>query len=330
MEKLIFKYLSGKADEEETKKIRQWILESEENTRFFAKIKNIYVVASMKDDKASDEDSSLFIAKLRRHELRKKIMRMAARGAAAIILFLIVLAVYQHQQDSFRKEMSYVSSQQIAYNQYFTPSGVKGKIILPDSTVVWLNSSSSISYPSKFIGKTKNINFDGEGYFEVKKDPDHPMKITLDNGMSLYVKGTSFNLSSYENDNSVSILLLSGKVSLMNRDSKEFFDIEPNQKISIDKKSNKISVVTPEDVMPTVGWKKGWLIFEETEMPEIIKKMKRWYGVDIIVKDSSIMTKTLTAKFREESLSQVLEMMHRISLINYSLKDSTAILNSYN
>ncbi len=321
MEKLIYKYLSGHADRDERMRVRKWILESDENMRFFAKIKNLYVIAQMPEEKSTEEESDNFILKARTSDKKRVFRRFLYLSSAAIIILAVTISLFQNQIIKYRTELSFIASQQISVHQNSTPYGVKGKVILPDSSVVWLNSGSEIVYPSKFSGQTRDVIFNGEGYFEVKKNQDFPMKISLESGLSLYVRGTSFNLSAYENDNSVSILLLSGNVSLMDNTNKEFVKIEPNQKIFINKKTNKISFENPEDIQPTVGWKKGWLIFEESTMPEIIKKLERWYGVNIIVNDSTVMQKTLTAKFREESLSQVLDLMHRISLVNYSIKD---------
>jgi len=329
MEKLIYKYLSGKANAEEVKRVREWILESEENMHFFAKIKNLYVISTIKEIDASEKDTEMFMNRIHKNEQRTRLVRIFRMSAAVAILFVFSFAVYQIGIKGYREELIFIKSQQIVQNHYYTPCGVKGKVVLPDSTVVWLNSSSAISYPSKFSGNFREVSFIGEGYFEVKKNPDRPMKILLNNGMTVSVKGTTFNLSAYENDKTVSLFLLSGHVSILNDKSKELLKVEPNQKISIDRMTNKISVLTPDDIMPTVGWKKGWLVFDEAEMQEIIKKVERWYGVRVVVLDSSIMSKTLTAKFREESISQVLGMMHQISLINYSLKDSTATLYSF-
>ena len=144
----------------------------------------------------------------------------AAISSAAVLILFISITLFQNQIDKYKSELSFIKSQKIAYHENSTPYGVKGKVILPDSSVVWLNSGSSILYPSNFFGETRDVSFKGEGYFEVKKNSDYPMKISLDSGLSLCVRGTSFNLSAYDNDNSISILLLSGNVSLMNKKSK--------------------------------------------------------------------------------------------------------------
>ncbi|MDP3435762.1 MAG: FecR family protein [Bacteroidales bacterium] len=341
MEKLIIKYLTGETTVEEAKMVREWALESEENMEIFVKEKNLRVATMMPDVEASDSEADAFVDLLREHDRKKPannsnpnkiriwVTAAASVAAVALIVLSVSLSVFSAKNRDLKEELAFITTQQLSYHQNSTPYGVKGKVVLPDSSVVYLNSGSSIYYPSKFHGENREVDFTGEGYFEVRENSAFPMKISLSNGMSVYVKGTTFNLSSYENDRSLSLLLLSGKVSLLDNNSNEIVKLLPKEKLLLDKTTSKISVIRPQDIVPTVGWKKGWLVFDETTMPEILKKLERWYGVNVVVNDSTIMTKTLTAKFREESLSQVLELMHRISLIDYTLKDSTAFLKSY-
>ena len=345
MEKLIIKYLAGEATEEEVKKIREWTLESDKNMEVFAKAKDLHVAVMMPDVLASDSEADGFINLLReknnlpvnnipvnnfkQNKLRIWFVTVSSVAAVLLIFLSASLMVFSSKNNMLNKELAFVATQQLSYHENSTPYGVKGKVTLPDSSVVYLNSGSSINYPSKFLGETRDVSFTGEGYFEVRENSDFPMKISLKNGMSVYVKGTIFNLSSYENDKSLSLLLLSGSVSMLDNKNNELVKLLPKQKLLLDKTTSKISVSLTEDIEPTVGWKKGWLIFDETTMPEILKKLERWYGVSVVVRDSSVMSKILTAKFREESLSQVLELMHRISLIDYTLKDSTVFLKPY-
>lgn len=341
MEKLIIKYFAGEVTAEEAKRVREWALESDENMEIFVKEKNLRVVTMMPDVEASDSEADAFISLLREHDkklqinitkpnyLRGWFIAAASVAAVALIILSVSLSVFNNKNKNLNNQLAFIASQQLSYHENSTPYGVKGKVILPDSSVVYLNSGSSIYYPSKFLGENREVEFSGEGYFEVKENSAFPMKISLKNGMSVYVKGTTFNLSSYENDKSLSLLLLSGSVSMLDSKSNELVKLLPKQKLLLDKTTSKISIIRPEDIQPTVGWKKGWLIFDETSMPDILKRLERWYGVNVVIRDSSVMTKTLTAKFREESLSQVLELMHRISLIDYTLKDSTVFLKEY-
>ncbi len=339
MEKLIQKYISGKATRQEKERVREWTLESEENMKIFIKLKNLNVTLMTPNKTATDQEADAFINSLRKYDPKNRKQKRniyksflyAVSGAAAIAIIALILSInsYQDQNRSLNQQLEFISQQHISYHENSTPYGVKGKVTLPDSSVVWLNSGSSIHYPSKFHGESRDIDFSGEGYFEVKPNADFPMRITLKNGMSVFVKGTSFNLSSYDNDKSVSLLLISGKVSVLDKEKREFATLNPNDKLMLDKETNRYRLIRPQDHEPTVGWKKGWLIFDESPMPEIIKKLERWYGVNINVVDKEVLGKTLTAKFREESLSQVLELMHKISLIDYTLKDSTATLSTF-
>ena len=348
MEKLIYKYLSGTATKEEKRVVTEWTNESEENMKIFVRFKNLYVATMMPHERAAESEADIFIEHIKsldskmtskakdikisetsNNRFKIYFFALSSVAAAAVIALILTISSLRERSERLDLELGFILSQQISYHENSTPYGVKGKVTLPDSSVVWLNSGSSIYYPSKFHGSLREVVFEGEGFFEIKGNSDFPMKISLSNGMSVYVKGTTFNLSSYKEDNSLSLLLLSGSVSMLDNNSTEFVTLKPDQKLLLDKSTNKLSLIRPEDIEPTVGWKNGWLIFDETPMPEIIKKLERWYGVNIIVREQSVLSKTLTAKFREESLSQVMELMHRISLVNYTQKDSTVWLDDF-
>lgn len=333
MEKLINRYLAGEASQKEVEELIEWAGKSEENMARIAKIKILRTNVLMPERRAGADEADSFVRELRRRSKTKRKLQInrwvyASVAAASIILFVYIFKIID-DRERLESEISFILSQEQSIYENSTPLGVKGKIVLPDSTIVWMNSGSTIRYPSKFRGNTREITFTGEGYFEVKKNPERPMSIQLDNGLKVSVTGTKFNLTSYLNDNTISLLLVEGSVSLYDSRKMHLYELKPDQKISYSKVDSKISIVNPEDQQPITGWKNGWLIFEDTPMVEIIKKLERWYGVKIIVMDSSVLKKNLTAKFREESLSQVLELMHRISLINYTLKDSTVFISPF-
>ena len=338
MEKLIIKYLTGEATTEEAKRVREWALESDDNMEIFVKEKNLRVATMMPDVEASDSEADAFISLLREHDkklqsnitkpnnLRGWFIAVASVAAVALIILSVSLSVFSNKNKNLNNQLVFIASQQLSYHENSTPYGVKGKVILPDSSVVYLNSGSSIYYPAKFLGENREVDFSGEGYFEVRENSAFPMKISLKNGMSVYVKGTTFNLSSYENDKSLSLLLISGSVSMLDSKSNELVKLLPKQKLLLDKRTSKISIIRPEDIQPTVGWKKGWLIFDETSMPDIIKRLERWYGVNFVAKDPELLKYNFTANFKSESITQVLELLKITSNISYSIKDNNVTL----
>ncbi len=339
MDKIIIKYLSGTASEQEKELLLRWLEESDKNAKFFADLKHVWTLSKMKtepfsdkkNEPLSDKEVANFMKKIRR-EKRKQYLPSwwIAAAAAAIILVSSLFIGMQRKIESYKEDISYMLTQAGPHYEYSTPYGVKGKVYLPDGSVVWLNSGSKISFPGKFIGKTRELDFSGEGYFDVIPDTQKPMNVKLRSGLTIKVVGTKFNLSSYDNDKEVSLLLLSGKVNINNADGKKIYSVQPNEKVIINLIDNKLSSNIPQEITSTIGWKNGWLIFDEAPLEDVFKKLERWYGQKIIVEDESVYSKKLTAKFHEESISQVLELMNQITLINYKIVDSTAYISKFN
>ena len=336
MEKEIIKYLEGRASEQERQKLAEWVALSEENRAKFASAKEIhsYAQAQLLSQKGDNVDIKsnfeAFKKIVQREDKKYQFWKKLVPYAASAVLILAISLVSYNKLDRYKSQLNFISKQGLTSLEYFTPTGVKSKIVLPDSSVVWLNSASKISLPSKFTGDIREVDFEGEGYFEVKKDSAFPMVIRLKDGMNVVVKGTKFNLSAYSDDSDISLLLLSGKVSLETTGGKEIAGLIPNQKIFVDRLSRKIKRDSTPDTLTTTGWKKGYLIFEDCSMSEVIKKIERWYGVKIRVADAKILDKNFTATFKDESISRVLDLMERVSLVRYSLNDSIVSLYSYN
>lgn len=157
------------------------------------------------------------------------------------------------------------------------------------------------------------------------------MVIHLNKEVTVVVKGTQFNLSSYKDDKDISALLLSGEITIIKTSyqQKEEIHIKPNEKIVISHNNRLVDLTKPKEFTPIIGWKEGWLIFDETPMVEVLKKLERWHGIHFDVRNPEILNQRFTARFKEESISQILEMMNNVALLSYELHDTTAILRKY-
>lgn len=311
----------------ERKMVLGWINESDENRKIFINVKNLWVLANLPEQKSSDEDAACFAKSLQR---RGRYRKFLWSGIAASILVVAGFFIYS-LIGNYRSQIHFLENQGVAMLEYKTNKGIKGEVILPDGSKVRLNSDSYIRCPSKFGATSRNVMFSGEGYFEVVKNPKVPMVISLGEGISIKVTGTTFNLSSYKNDKDISALLLTGKITILRKEKNRVqeFNVKPNELASVQKGCGIVGVVLPKETFPTLAWKDGWLVFDETPMSEVIKKLERWHGVTFIVKDPELLNKRFTGKFKEESISQILEMMERVSLAKYVLKDSVVTLSNF-
>jgi Fe2+-dicitrate sensor, membrane component len=325
--KIIIRYISGKANDVERKEVLDWIESDEENRKTFNRLKNLWVISNLPQGKASVEDVRSFSQKLRKRKIKQYV---AWGGVAASILVVAVLFI-TNQFRYYQSQVAMLRVQELPQFEFKTNRGIKGMVTLPDGSKVWLNSDSYIKCPSKFEGRTRVVEFSGEGYFEVVKNAKVPMVINLGNSISVKVKGTTFNLSSYKDDKDISALLLTGAITIVRHDRlfDREFHVKPNEKVFIQKESNSIDLTEPKETFSTLGWKDGWLVFDETPMQDVIKKLERWHGVSFIVNDPAILNQRFTGRFKEESISQILEMMNQISLVRYEIKDSVVTLKKY-
>lgn len=326
--KSIIRYIEGKATEDEQLLVLDWIESSDENRRAFNKVKNLWALANLPKTKAAADDVRRFSHSLR---MRKRRQLLLWSGIAASILIVSVF-FFSNRIDSLYSKLAYINSQEFPVFEFKTNKGIKGMVTLPDGSKVWLNSDSYIKCPSKFEGGTRKVEFSGEGYFEVVKNAKVPMVINLGNNLSLHVKGTTFNLSSYKNDGNVTALLLSGAITFVRHHtfSDKEISIKPNEKIVLNKVDEKDIVLdAPKDTFKDLAWKDGWLVFDEAPMQEVLKKLERWHGVTFNINDPAILSQKFTGRFKEESISQILEMMNKISLLDYDIKGSVITLKHY-
>jgi ferric-dicitrate binding protein FerR (iron transport regulator) len=327
MEKLIYKYLNNRASLSEKRKLLEWLKESEENKLKFSRIKNLYAIASMGEEEESFADMSFLKSFIEKKEKSinsiKRIAVSAAAAAAVIFVFVLGFQTGNHMD----KPVNIIADGPVNM-EFSTPYGVKGKILLPDSSVVWLNSGSKICFPSKFTGKSRNITFYGEAYFDVKKDSLFPMKINTPHNLSVVVTGTSFNLHSYREDTFFSLYLSKGSVNIQDKKGNVIHRLKEDESIEYNFRAKEMRTKKTPEPFPIVGWKNGWLIFDEDSMQSVFKKMERWYGVTFRISEHFNFNNKLTAKFREESVSQVLDLMKKISLVDYSIKDTIIFIKN--
>jgi len=332
---LLIKFIEGKAALEEQEQVLAWINKEEENRKYFLGLKNLYVISSLPSEVADKKEFFRFKKVFLKGSERNNSFHFSLLRIAASFLLIGAIALNFYQYFSGREEKSntlYNSLKTRKMNtlSFYTNKGVKGVVTLPDSSVVWLNSDTRLTYPEKFTGKFREVEISGEGYFEVKSNPDTAMIVTTCKGLKIEVLGTKFLIRSYEEDNEAQATLFSGSIKLTSpkgRYSKDYVKkLKPLESVIIDNNVS-IRVIQKADTLKSIAWKNGKLIFEETPIEEVLKKLERWHGTEFIVKDKSIMSCKITAQFQSESIVQIMEVIKYCSPIDYKIKDKQIILS---
>ena len=220
---------------------------------------------------------------------------------AALIIFVLSTSV-----SSYYIFTNNNSNSRLATCETFVPLGSQVKIILPDGSVAWLNSGSTLKYNNLFGKKDREILLTGEGYFEVTKDKNKPFLVHTNN-IEIKVLGTIFNVRSYYDDPTVEVNLLEGKVNVktMNDNSAKTLTLLPNEKM-IYNKDNGTMASYKADAAKSAQWTIGKLCFVDASLEDIAKDLERKYDVQI---------KFETKKIKKEIFSGSLNLNQSLNMI---------------
>ncbi|WP_186756442.1 FecR family protein [Echinicola salinicaeni] len=202
-------------------------------------------------------------------------------------------------------------------------NGEKISFKLPDQTIVWLNSGSSLRYPESFDSTARLVELKGEGFFEVAENAEQPFQVLTD-GLLTTALGTSFNING-EIPGKVKIALLTGKVSIQSQNDSLSYLLKPGWALDYEKDSKKTEIMT-FDLETEIGWKSGKLIFNNNSFKEVIVKLKKWYGVDFEIVRGPAEDWQLNGKFENQTLENVLKSMANIEDFTYQFNNRTVVL----
>ncbi len=209
---------------------------------------------------------------------------------------------------------------------YIVSSGIQNmqSVILSDGTVVKLGPGSKLTYPSKFVGKNREITLDGQAFFDINKDPAHPF-IVHTNSMDVEALGTAFELFAYDIETRSEVILLNGMVRveliLPNSDKRKDLILRPNDKIEYNMSVNRVTHYTVNADSYTSWRKRGMLTFENEKLSMIIPRLEQWYGRKIICEKEILDTYKFTFKVKDEPLERILYMMRESSPVRYLQSD---------
>lgn len=221
------------------------------------------------------------------------------------------------------------------YNKINTPRGGQYEVHLPDGTKVWLNAESSIKFSTALatMGERK-IELVGEAYFEVAKDKKRPFKVKATSGsgaeQEVEVLGTHFNISSYSNEPMIETTLLEGAVRATRLGNsagsslvKKSALLIPGEQLRLSDHAFNVKKVDVDDV---VAWKTGYFIFENDNLDGILKKIARWYDVDISYDGHLNSYKVVGAVSRTSSITEVLQILEQTDKFKFKLEGRRVIV----
>jgi ferric-dicitrate binding protein FerR (iron transport regulator) len=199
------------------------------------------------------------------------------------------------------------------YNELSTAKGEQFQIVLADGTRVWLNSGTKLRFPQHFDGQgNRQVYLEGEAYFEVAHNAQKPFIVKSDD-QQVEVLGTHFNINNYPEDSGMKTTLLEGSVRI----NKQTL-LKPNQQAVSSTSGVRVYDVVAQDY---IDWKSGIFTFKNENIVAVMRKLARWYDVDVAFQSDEIFDRTFTGNIsRREYVSKVLYILEQSSDLKFTLQ----------
>lgn len=252
--------------------------------------------------------------KLKSHTRRLTLTRTFSAAAAVLLLCLSTWTVYLYMQPVSIETVSTLAETRTVH--------------LPDGSTVTLNHYSSISYPEKFKSGNREVELNGEAYFEVSKDKKHPFIVQTEM-IDVQVLGTHFNVDAYLDNPDVRTTLLTGSVAVSNKNNSVRMVLKPNEIAIYNKVEQKLTRKALENAKDEISWRHGEFIFDDLPLQEIVRELSNSFGTSIRISDTALQDYRITARFRNgEDLKTILSVLHNAGYFDYSQNDKQIIITA--
>lgn len=305
-EELLIDFLSGDISSENQQQLSDLLNSNNElKVRFdeMLKLHAISMVPAIESGKQANYATLIGRIKSTPTTNRSDSRFSSVRNIAASFVFIISLSlalIYGY------RDLTTPSDTAFSY-ETFSPKGSQTKIILPDSTIVWLNSASTLKYNRAYGKKNREVTLVGEGYFEVTSLAKRPFVVHT-GGLSVNVLGTVFNVRAYNEDDNVTVNLMKGSVNLKipGSGNDQLHTMKPNDQLVFNKLTRKIEL-SQTDASRSALWTTGRLSFVDATFDQISRDLERKYDVTIQIADNTIKSEVFSGSIDMNlSLKEVL------------------------
>jgi len=211
----------------------------------------------------------------------------------------------------------------LVYHTLKIPRGGKYVVRLDDGSMVYLNSSSTLRYPSRFAPGERRVYLSGEAYFEVSCDPARPFHVEVGQ-LDIRVYGTSFNVTTRKRDR-IQALLVSGKIGLTLPDGKEV-QLSPSQLADYDESINRLTL-KQVNLRSHVAWRDGWSVFEGEPLEEVLNELSLWYDVDIVYLARGVREQLVYGEMKHcDDIRAILEALSKNVKVHFKIDGKNVIV----
>lgn len=327
---LIAEYLSGNLEPARKAELEDWVNESDENRRYFMRCEEIWFSAVSEEELGKYDADKAFEAFRRKVEVAGKRTARVGTGrrwrtvlryaAAVAVLCLVAHFAYRQGGQDLQDTLAQIEVE--------APEGSQTRMRLPDGTLVVLNAGSRMVYGQDFGVENREVELEGEGYFEVTHQEEKPFRVSSKN-ISLTVLGTKFNFRDYSQEDEVVVSLREGRVQLFNRLHEEpSLQLKPAERMVMSKREGRMK----QEQLATesyLKWMEGKLEFDGMPLKEVVRILARAYGFSIVVEeDSEVGDLRLYGSFdrNRQGLKDILTILQSTGKIECKVEENTVII----
>ena len=331
----IKKFFKGQLAEEEVKELLEWLHSAEGMAYLSTEVEQIWE-ENIKPGEYEDFDTKALWQKVNAngHVLDKPRVLKSTPGPSKAISFWLkvacsILLVGAAASIFFRpfspiETSSPATAGVVEMVTKHNPPGQKTKVYLSDGSTVFLNSDSKIEYPADFVAN-RQIFLEGEAFFTVNKDSLHPFMVVA-KGISTTALGTSFNVSTFVEDERVKVTLISGQIKVNKVGTVDHLVLNPGEESILSEQEQGFHK-KQVDVNKSILWVEGILTFENTPFHEVVKLLERWYGVDIEIRGKTSRSLCSGTFRNNEILDNVLNVLSSSVGFEYQLNGKKVTIN---
>ena len=241
---------------------------------------------------------------------RRRTLWLRVSAIAASVALLVGIFSYVSYQAGYKDQNS-------QWIEMENPLGMRSTVVLSDGTKVILNAGTTLSYPSAFVTKQREVRVEGEAFFEVAPDVTHPFIVKAEN-VRVRVFGTRFNVKAYKEEKAIEVTLEEGVVGV-GFNMNDLIRIRPGQQVRYEKKSHRF-LMRDVRLRNYISWTRGNFYFENQTLEKIARQLERSFNVRITIEGEELKKTSFTGDFvRGENIEQILRVMTSNRPIHYEI-----------
>ena len=306
-DKLLQLYFEGRATEEQSRLITEWLDADAANMKHYQQLCRLYEIGFW------HEEPETAVISLKGKFRWRSLLREAVKIAAVFILgFTLNYWLNQGVEGDISMQTVHV------------PAGQNAQLTLADGSKVWLNAGSTLNFPTRFVKEKRQVTLEGEGFFEVKANKEKPFIVSTST-YDIRALGTSFNVNAYKSSGIFETSLLTGKVEITDCAKKETVLLLPNNRVILE--SGKLKTLPIQDAEYFL-WREGIISFNEP-LSKVLKKLELYFDVKIKVNNKRVLQDVhlCVGKFRSrDGLEHILRVLQLTNRFSYEKDDEKNIV----